>query len=102
MTRHSPRPATDPPQPPCYPRPQHRIPGAGRIQRLGTPPPLRISMRLILLGAPRAGKGAQGGFTCQQDGLPQIPTGAMLRPAVKAGTPLGLQAKAVMDSGSLV
>jgi len=59
-------------------------------------------MRLILLGAPGAGKGTQAAFICQRFGIPQISTGDMLRSAVKAGTPLGLAAKKVMDSGSLV
>lgn len=59
-------------------------------------------MRMILIGPPGAGKGTQAAFLCARYGVPQISTGDMLRAAIKAGTPLGVAAKKVMDVGQLV
>ena len=59
-------------------------------------------MRLILIGPPGAGKGTQANFITTKYDIPQISTGDMLRAAIKAGSPLGIAAKKVMDQGALV
>lgn len=59
-------------------------------------------MRVILLGSPGSGKGTQAQFICERFAIPQISTGDMLRQAVREGTPLGLEAKKIMDAGKLV
>jgi adenylate kinase len=74
--------------------------GSGRRKEFKTR--LGNNMRLILLGAPGAGKGTQANFIKEKFNIPQISTGDMLRAAVKEGTPLGLAAKKVMDAGGLV
>ena len=61
-----------------------------------------MGMKLILLGAPGAGKGTQAEVLCQKLGIPTISTGNMLRTAIQEGTPVGLQAKSFMDAGKLV
>jgi adenylate kinase len=78
-----------------------RAAGKG-LSSLFSPPKKGAHLRLILLGPPGAGKGTQAQFITERFGIPQISTGDMLRAAIKAGTPLGLAAKKVMDAGQLV
>src|SRR6476646_7182305 len=68
-------------------------------QRFGALP---MTMDILLLGPPGAGKGTQGALLAQRLGIPKFATGDLLRDAVKRGTPLGLKAKAVMEAGQLV
>src|SRR6218665_2336389 len=99
MTRHSPRPATDPTAAPMLSSTAAPHPGRRAHPAAWYATTFEDFHETDSVGRPRRRK---GGFICQRYGIPQTSTGDMLRAAVKAGTPLGLQAKAVMDSGSLV